>query len=256
MPEDLIADAEELRGYVGEPIQRTLEKELDHLDHHCVDFLARSPIAMLSTSGADGRCDCSPRGGPRGFAHVLDAKHVALPDYKGNRRQDSHVNVMENPHVGLLFLIPGLGETLRINGTAQLSHNPELIDRLEIKGDPPSSPSSSRRTRSTPLREGVHPQRALGFVDMAARDRAALGEPNLPRSPRHPGPDAGPGRARAGGELPDAVVVSLGALLRLPDGSGDPICLGHQIGALGRSDPQPAAPWPIGATLRLRRLLS
>ena len=68
MPEDLIADAEELRGYVGEPIQRTLEKELDHLDHHCVDFLARSPIAMLSTSGADGRCDCSPRGGPRGFA--------------------------------------------------------------------------------------------------------------------------------------------------------------------------------------------
>jgi PPOX class probable FMN-dependent enzyme len=137
MPEDRIAEAEELRGYVGEPIQRTLEKELDHHDHHCVDFRARSPIAMLSTSGADGRCDCSPRGGPRGFAHVLDAKHVALPDYKGNRRQDSHVNVMENAHVGPLFLIPGLGETLRINGTAQLSRDPELIDRLETKGDPP-----------------------------------------------------------------------------------------------------------------------
>jgi PPOX class probable FMN-dependent enzyme len=137
MPEDLIADAEELRGYVGEPIQRTLEKELDHLDHHCVDFLARSPIAMLSTSGADGRCDCSPRGGPRGFARVLGPKHLALPDYKGNRRQDSHVNVMETPHVGLLFLIPGLGETLRINGTGQLSRDPELLGRLETKGDPP-----------------------------------------------------------------------------------------------------------------------
>ncbi len=210
MPEDLIADAEELRGYVGEPIQRTLEKELDHLDHHCVDFLARSPIAMLSTSGADGRCDCSPRGGPRGFAHVLDPKHVALPDYKGNRRQDSHVNVMENPHVGLVFLIPGLGETLRINGTAQLSRDPELLDRLETKGDPPQLALVVDGGRGlSPLREGVHPQRALGSVDLAAGGRAALGDADLPRPPRHAGPHPGPGRARAGGELPHAVVVSL-----------------------------------------------
>lgn len=137
MPDDLIADAEELREFVGAPIQRTLEKELDHLDHHCIDFLARSPFGTLATSGADGRCDSSPRGGPPGFAHVIDAKHLALPDYKGNRRQDSHVNVMENPHVGLLFLIPGLGETLRINGRASLSRDPELLRVLATKGDAP-----------------------------------------------------------------------------------------------------------------------
>jgi uncharacterized protein len=137
MLEDVIGGTEELREHVGEPIPRTLDKQLDHLDHHCVDFIARSPIAMLATSGADGRCDCSPRGGPRGFAHVIDAKHVALPDYKGNRRQDSHVNVTENAHVGLLFLIPGLGETLRVNGTARLVRDPELLRVLETKGDPP-----------------------------------------------------------------------------------------------------------------------
>jgi PPOX class probable FMN-dependent enzyme len=137
MPDDLIADAEELREFVGVPIQRTLEKQLDHLDRHCVDFLARSPFATLATSGADGRCDSSPRGGPAGFAHVIDPKHVALPDYKGNRRQDSHVNVMENPHVGLLFLIPGFGETLRINGRAQLSRDPDLLSVLATRGDTP-----------------------------------------------------------------------------------------------------------------------
>ena len=137
MLDDAISDPATLREFVGAPIQRTLEKQLDHLDPHCVDFLARSPIAMLSTAGADGRCDCSPRGGPPGFAHVIDAKHLALPDYKGNKRQDSHVNVMENPHVGLLFLIPGLGETLRINGSAQLSRDPELLSVLATRGDPP-----------------------------------------------------------------------------------------------------------------------
>ena len=137
MLDDVISGPEELRDHVGPPLQRTLDKQLDHLDHHCADFLTRSPIAMLATSGADGRCDCSPRGGPAGFAHVLDRKRLALPDYQGNRRQDSHVNVMENPHVGLLFLIPGLGETLRINGRAELSRDPDLIARLATKGDPP-----------------------------------------------------------------------------------------------------------------------
>lgn len=137
MRDDAIADAAELRDHLGEPIQRTLDKQIDHLDHHCVDFLARSPIAMLATSGADGRCDCSPRGGPPGFAHVIDERHLALPDYKGNRRQDSHVNVTENPHVGLLFLIPGLGETLRVNGRARLTRDPALLSVLATKGDPP-----------------------------------------------------------------------------------------------------------------------
>jgi uncharacterized protein len=137
LDDDVIADAAELREFVGAPIQRTLDKQLDHLDPHCVDFIARSPFATLATSGADGRCDCSPRGGPPGFAHVADPKHLVLPDYKGNRRQDSHVNVTENPHVGLLFLMPGLGETLRVNGRASLSRDPSLLAILATKGDPP-----------------------------------------------------------------------------------------------------------------------
>jgi PPOX class probable FMN-dependent enzyme len=135
--ENVITGTQQLRDRVGEPIQRTLDKQLDHLDHHCVDFIGRSPIVMVATSGADGRCDCSPRGGPQGFAHVIDALHLALPDYKGNRRQDTHVNVLENPHVGLLFLIPGLGETLRVNGTAHVSHDADLLGALATKGDPP-----------------------------------------------------------------------------------------------------------------------
>jgi uncharacterized protein len=137
MLDDAITDVAQLRDHVGEPIQRTLDKQLDHLDRHCAEFIARSPIAMLATSDADGRCDCSPRGGPPGFAHVVDEHTLVLPDYKGNRRQDSHVNVMENPNVGLLFLIPGMGETLRINGRAHLTRDEELLAVLRTKGDPP-----------------------------------------------------------------------------------------------------------------------
>jgi predicted pyridoxine 5'-phosphate oxidase superfamily flavin-nucleotide-binding protein len=149
MTEDVIAGAEELRGHVGDPVQRTLDKEIDHLDHHCADFIARSPIVMLATAGADGRCDCSPRGGPPGFVHVVDRLHLALPDYKGNRRQDSHVNVTENPHVGLLFLIPGLGETQGVH--PQRGVGPLDLARRAAAGGadlprPPRHPRPHRRS--------------------------------------------------------------------------------------------------------------
>jgi PPOX class probable FMN-dependent enzyme len=137
MLDDAITEAGQLREYVGEPIQRTLDKQLDRLDHHCMAFIARSPIAMLATSGADGRCDCSPRGGPPGFAHVVDERTLVLPDYKGNRRQDSHLNIVENPHAALLFMIPGLGETLRITGRARITRDEGLLAILRTKGDPP-----------------------------------------------------------------------------------------------------------------------
>lgn len=128
---------DELREVVGEPRQAVLDKQLDHLDRHCVAFLARSPIALLATAGADGRCDCSPRGGPAGFARVLDERRLAIADYTGNRRQDSHANVLENPHVGLLFLIPGMNETLRINGRAALVRDRELLEELPTGGTRP-----------------------------------------------------------------------------------------------------------------------
>jgi uncharacterized protein len=137
MADHAIDAVDQLREHIGEPQQRVLDKQLDHLDRHCRDFIARSPIALLATAGADGRCDCSPRGGPPGFARVLDERTLAIPDYTGNRRQDSHVNVLANPHVGLLFLLPGMGETLRVNGGARLTSNPVLLERLSKGGTRP-----------------------------------------------------------------------------------------------------------------------
>lgn len=128
---------DELREHVGEPQQRVLDKQLDHLDRHCRDFIARSPIAMLATADAEGRCDCSPRGGPPGFARVLDEHRLALPDYTGNRRQDSNANLLENSHIALLFLLPGMGETLRVNGRARLTREPELLEGLITGGAKP-----------------------------------------------------------------------------------------------------------------------
>jgi uncharacterized protein len=137
MADHAIDAVDQLREHIGEPQQRVLDKQLDHLDRHCRDFIARSPIALLATAGADGRCDCSPRGGPPGFARVLDARTLAIPDYTGNRRQDSHVNVLENPQVGLLFLLPGMGETLRVNGGAGLMSDPALLESLSTGGTRP-----------------------------------------------------------------------------------------------------------------------
>jgi PPOX class probable FMN-dependent enzyme len=132
-----INDFDDLRAHVGEPIQAVLDKELDHLDRHCRDFIARSPIALIATADAQGRCDCSPRGGPPGFARVLDERRLVIPDYTGNRRQDSHTNILENPHAGLLFLLPGMGETLRVNGRASVSRDPDLLEDLPTGGTKP-----------------------------------------------------------------------------------------------------------------------
>jgi uncharacterized protein len=132
MLDEAINALDELREHVGEPRPAVLDKQLDHLDRHCRDFIARSPIA-----DADGRCDCSPRGGPPGFTRVLDERRLAIPDYTGNRRQDSHANVLENPHVGLLFLLPGMGETLRVNGRATLTRDPALLEDLPTGGTKP-----------------------------------------------------------------------------------------------------------------------
>ena len=132
-----IADETTLRSLIPEPPQRAWDKEQDHLDETCAAFLATSPFAVLATADADGRCDCSPRGGPPGFACVLDERHLAIPDYTGNRRQDSHVNVLENPYVGLLFLLPGMGETLRVNGRATLTRDAALLADLVTGGTKP-----------------------------------------------------------------------------------------------------------------------
>ncbi|MGI8903640.1 MAG: pyridoxamine 5'-phosphate oxidase family protein [Solirubrobacteraceae bacterium] len=128
----VVSDEGQLREVVGYPIQRVAEKarpalhELDRL------WLAASPLCLLATAAADGSCDVSPKGDPPGFTHVLDSRTIAIPDRPGNRRVDGFCNVLENPHVGLIFLIPGREDTLRINGTAQLVREAPFLDEMVV----------------------------------------------------------------------------------------------------------------------------
>lgn len=113
-----------------------IDKVIHHLDEHCVDFLAKSAFFVLSTADADGVCDGSPKGGRPGFVEALDESRVAWGDYSGNNRLDSFENLVANNSVGLLFMIPGLDETLRINGTADLCTESSLCERFAINGSP------------------------------------------------------------------------------------------------------------------------
>ena len=139
MTDHVIDTVEELRSSYGQPSERAVKKSLDRLDRHCRRFIGLSPFVVLATAGADGRIDCSPRGDPPGFVEVLDDRTVLLPDRPGNNRVDSLGNVFENPHVGLLFMIPGVNETLRLNGRATLTTDPARLEPLSVKGRMPRS---------------------------------------------------------------------------------------------------------------------
>ena len=111
-----------------------LDKEIGELDEHCARFLELSPLAMLATSDARGRSTVTPRGGPPGFIRLLDPTRIAFADLSGNRRVDALRQILENPQVGLLLLIPGLRETLRIDGTASLTRHPEVLRAVDVPG--------------------------------------------------------------------------------------------------------------------------
>ena len=128
----------ELRRVYRPPAARAGLKLLDHLDVHCRKFIALSPFYVISSARADGRADASPRGDPPGsLAHVLDDRTLLLPDRPGNRQVDTLMNLIERPYVGLVFFVPGLTETLRVNGRAELSTEAELLRPLAIKGKLP-----------------------------------------------------------------------------------------------------------------------
>jgi PPOX class probable FMN-dependent enzyme len=131
-----ITDLAELRSLIPPPDAPAVHKEVARLDAHCKSFIERSPFVVLASAGADGRCDASPRGGAPGFVAVLDEQRLAMADYPGNRRLDSWANVLANPHVQLLFFIPGLTETLRVSGRACLTRDPEVLARLDDHGKP------------------------------------------------------------------------------------------------------------------------
>ena len=139
MTDHLIETAEDLRSRYGEPSENSVRKSLDRLDRHCRRFIELSPFVVLATSGADGRADCSPRGDPPGFVAIVDERTLLLPDRRGNNRTDSLRNILENPHVGLLFMIPGANETLRLNGRATLTADPERLEPLSVNGRAPRS---------------------------------------------------------------------------------------------------------------------
>jgi len=128
-----------LRNLYGEPSPRAARKVLSRLDKHCRAFIGLSPFLVIGTASADGRSDVSPRGDAPGFVAVLDDRTLLLPDRLGNNRVDTLSNVVENPNVGLLFFVPGMNETLRINGTASVVTDPGLLEPLAAGGKVPAS---------------------------------------------------------------------------------------------------------------------
>ena len=130
-----LTSTEDLRTVYRQPRSGPLDKVIHQLDEHCVEFLAHSPFFVLSTANSDGVCDGSPKGGPAGFVQALDGSRLAWADYSGNNRLDSFTNLVDNPSVGLLFMIPGMDETLRVNGRARLiSGDEELGERFAVNG--------------------------------------------------------------------------------------------------------------------------
>lgn len=129
----------ELRTVYKPPAPRAAQKVLDHLDVHFRRFIALSPFCILSSADAEGQADASPRGDPPGFVQVLDDKTLVLPDRTGNNQVDSLQNIVENPGVGLLFMVPGMNETLRVKGKAEIVTEEELLDPMTLRRRPPLS---------------------------------------------------------------------------------------------------------------------
>lgn len=132
-----IDSADELRALLGEVKGRAATKERVVLHQRDREWLAASPFCVISTSAADGSCDASPKGDPPGFTLVIDDHTIAIPERPGNRRADGYMNILSNPHIGLLYLIPGRAETLRINGRARLVRQAPYFDRMVVKGHRP-----------------------------------------------------------------------------------------------------------------------
>jgi len=127
-----------LRECYPEPSERAVLKTQHVLDAHMTRFIALSPFLCLGSSSAEG-ADVTPRGDQPGFVHVLDASTLLIPDWPGNNRLDTLMNIEANPHIGLLFLIPGFNESLRVNGVAEVSLDPALLGRWDVKGKHPRS---------------------------------------------------------------------------------------------------------------------
>lgn len=135
---DYISSHEELRSIYQTPDSTdvAVRKELERLDGHCRSFIARSPFVLIGSSDGNGNADVTPKGDRPGFAATLDGRTIAIPDRPGNNRLDTLENVIVNPAVGLLFLIPGMNETLRVNGEARVTVDASLREHMAVEGRP------------------------------------------------------------------------------------------------------------------------
>ena len=138
-PAHIISDAGELSQLYGAPLERSVRKQMDHLDAYCRAFIAASPFLVIGTQGPglDGVADNSPRGDIPGFVKVADDHTLLIPDRRGNNRLDTLHNITRNPAVGLLFLVPGVSETFRVNGEACISRDPALTAQFAVQGKQP-----------------------------------------------------------------------------------------------------------------------
>jgi uncharacterized protein len=132
-----VTSIDELVDIIGTPSERIATKVTPYLTPLLRQFVMASPYFLLATSNTDGSCDVTPRGDPPGSLLLLNDRTIAIPDRLGNRRIDSMRNILANPHVGLLFLVPGTDETLRVNGRATITRDPALLSRLEMQGREP-----------------------------------------------------------------------------------------------------------------------
>jgi uncharacterized protein len=126
----------EIRELLGEPSEMVRRKIFDVVDEYAAAFIARSPLALLGTSDPEGRLDVSPKGDAAGFVAIADEKTLLVPERPGNKLAFGYRNILANPHVGMLFLVPGTTETLRVGGSAELTRDPALLDSLAARGKP------------------------------------------------------------------------------------------------------------------------
>jgi uncharacterized protein len=136
---DTIESFADIRALYGEPSERVIKKQLPRLEKHSRAFIARSPFLVIASADSQGRVDASPKGDAPGFVQVLDDETLLIPDRLGNNRVDTIGNVLDHPGVGLIFFVPGLRETLRVNGKARVSTDPALLEACAVNGKAPRS---------------------------------------------------------------------------------------------------------------------
>jgi PPOX class probable FMN-dependent enzyme len=174
----IVSSEQQIRDVLGHPGERAVLKDQARLDEHFRAFIASSPFLILGTSNAAGQCDVSPKGDEPGFVKVLDETHLAIPDRIGNKRIDGMRNILANGHVGLIFLIPGREDTLRVNGRAWIVQDDDILDHMVV------------RDKRPPFAIGVEVEEAFMHCPRAFM-RAGLWKPEA-----WPAPDAVPSMAQ------------------------------------------------------------